>query len=66
MLKHFILTTVIATMVAVFGPHNPRELGTLVAGAGVFILRLGLLLDPPGYDAGWDDPSPAKPSTERA
>jgi hypothetical protein len=65
-MKNVVISFLIAACVTIFGPHNVGELGAHITRAGILILRLGLALDPPGYDAGWYEPADDTPAPEEA
>lgn len=55
MLKNVAMTIVVAGVVAVVAPRNVQEVGTLTQRIGVALIQLGLILNPPVYDAAFDD-----------
>ncbi len=65
-MKNVVTSFVIATLVAIFAPHNFKELGAHLTRAGLLLVQMGLALDPPGYDAGWYDAGDKLPPREEA
>ena len=56
MLKHILITVVIATVITVSGPRNVNDVARLMVNAAGVLIQLAVRLDPPGYDAGEAEP----------
>lgn len=55
-MKSVVISFVVATAVAIFGPRSLTDVGAHVTRAGILMLQLGLALDPPRASDDWYDP----------
>ncbi len=52
MIRNAVVTVIVASAVAIFAPRDLRQAAVLSVRAGVALIKLGLTLYPPRYDAG--------------
>lgn len=66
MLKNALVTTIVATTVALLSPFATTHIGSLSVRVGIILIELGLFIDrPTAREQEWDAPGDGMPHIER-